>query len=475
MSNIISKINLNGTDNFIASSAYGVCTTAATQINKIVSLQNGSNFNLINGVTVHIKFDNNNTTGNPTLNINSTGAKNILNPGGNGDIQWPANTVLSLTYYDNNYYINGFFKEGTGGGEGGGNISPATNVYNVSTTSSSIGSVNRYAKEDHIHQLSVAEGNQNGYVQIGNSQVKVKGIAAAAFRDSADIINVSNQDKVPTVNAVINYVTGQIPQVPVLSTNIQNDRTSNTKTTTPKAVVDYVDQAISGLTPGGGGSGDIQLTNDITTSPNNRTTATTPYAISHYIQDIISNDIQSDSDSEVKLVTPSAVVQYVEDALEDISPGGGSITIPPAFARIGSNGTEAQINATLNSGGDLFNINPGTHTSVTLTPDTRTIEIGSTLSSQEAVQNGTALSLVTTGEKYLWNNVSQATGGINFALRESPSYVLDPNDPNIFPPLVNDLVLLTDNAEGPDGLNYYYSGYSNGDLSFGDPDFDPNN
>ena len=75
--------------------------------------------------------------------------------------------------------------------------------------------------------------------------------------------------------------------------------------------------------------------------------------------------------------------------------------------------------------------------------------------------NGTTLSLVTTGEKYLWNNVSQATGGINFGIfqdQDSPSGVYG-------------LSLLADDAEGPDGMNYYYSGYSNGNLTFGDPDY----
>lgn len=61
----------------------------------------------------------------------------------------------------------------------------------------------------------------------------------------------------------------------------------------------------------------------------------------------------------------------------------------------------------------------------------------------------------------MWNNASQATGGINFGLAESPSS----------PANVYSLVLLADDAEGPDGLNYYASGYQNGDLNFGDPNY----
>lgn len=498
MSNIISKINLNGTDNFIASSSYGVCSTASNTVNKIVSLQNGSSFTLIDGVTIHVKFNNSNTISSPTLNVNNTGAKNILNPGGNGDLQWPANSVLSLTYYNNNYYINGFFKPSTGG-EGGQDILPAIDVANISTTEKSVGSINRYAKEDHVHQLAVATGQQNGYVQIGNSQVQVKGIAAAAFRDSTDIIDTNNQNKVPTANAVINYITNQIPQVPALSTNISADSTSNTKATTPKAVVDYIDQAISGLSPGGDSG--IVLSNNIANEPTNRNKATTPYAVVQYIDGKISDNISTDATSHNKMTTPYSVVQYVQNALDNFDPGEGGSNIQlsdnisadatshnkattpysvvqyvqnaldnfdpgeetndPAFSYIRSNGTENEIEASSDSGGNIFNINAGALTSVTLTPNTRTVTIGSTLTSQQAMPNGTTLSLVTTGEKYLWNNVSQATGGITFGVfqdQDSPSGVYG-------------LTLLADDAEGPDGMNYYYSGYSNGNLSFGDPNY----
>jgi len=61
-------------------------------------------FTLIEGTTVHIKFTHNNTVANPTLNINSTGAKPIVQYGitaiGTSDATngWYEGAILSLTY-----------------------------------------------------------------------------------------------------------------------------------------------------------------------------------------------------------------------------------------------------------------------------------------------------------------------------------------------------------------------------------------
>lgn len=62
---------VNGTSNVVN---YGTCSTAAATAAKVVSC---SNFALITGAEITVKFTTTNTAANPTLNVNSTGAKAI--------------------------------------------------------------------------------------------------------------------------------------------------------------------------------------------------------------------------------------------------------------------------------------------------------------------------------------------------------------------------------------------------------------
>lgn len=93
---IIEQINVNGTNNAIASTAYGYCETAAATAAKTVEM---TDFKLIDGVTVAINFANASTsTTVPTLNINNTGAKSIYMNGVAVLNGWNAGATLILTY-----------------------------------------------------------------------------------------------------------------------------------------------------------------------------------------------------------------------------------------------------------------------------------------------------------------------------------------------------------------------------------------
>ena len=74
---VISNINLNNNSSYsIASTATAICSTAANTQNKSATLVNssvGTNFNLIDGVTVNILFENENEALNPTLNVHNSG------------------------------------------------------------------------------------------------------------------------------------------------------------------------------------------------------------------------------------------------------------------------------------------------------------------------------------------------------------------------------------------------------------------
>lgn len=89
---------------------YGVCSTAADTVAKVVTLSNRSTFTLSTGAMVVIKFSNNNTATSPTLNVNGTGAKAIKRYGttapgtSNTANGWAAGALLVLVY-DGTYWL----------------------------------------------------------------------------------------------------------------------------------------------------------------------------------------------------------------------------------------------------------------------------------------------------------------------------------------------------------------------------------
>ena len=66
------KTKLNNTN-----IAYATCSTEATTAAKVATVSGNTNWTLAAGSVVSIFFSNTNTASNPTLNVNSTGAKNI--------------------------------------------------------------------------------------------------------------------------------------------------------------------------------------------------------------------------------------------------------------------------------------------------------------------------------------------------------------------------------------------------------------
>ena len=116
VSGVIEQIQTGGTSGTkyaIASTAYGYCETPAATAAKVVDM---TDFKLYTGVTVHIKFRYNNTAADPTLNINSTGAKAIALHGATEDSVaataagttdstngWSAGAVIAFTYDGTNW------------------------------------------------------------------------------------------------------------------------------------------------------------------------------------------------------------------------------------------------------------------------------------------------------------------------------------------------------------------------------------
>lgn len=103
----ISKITLpDNSTYYIRDRHYTICETAAATVEKTASL---TGFTLVTGAVVDIKFTYSNTASDPTLNINSTGAKLIKRygttaPGTTEKTSWYAGSVITLVY-DGNYWI----------------------------------------------------------------------------------------------------------------------------------------------------------------------------------------------------------------------------------------------------------------------------------------------------------------------------------------------------------------------------------
>lgn len=105
----IGKVKIGSTTHLVGSTLYGTCSTAAGTAAKVVTCANFDT--LITGVTIYVKFTNSNTATTPTLNVNSTGAKNIyLNgttkPGNKEATSWYANSIVPFTYDGSSWIID---------------------------------------------------------------------------------------------------------------------------------------------------------------------------------------------------------------------------------------------------------------------------------------------------------------------------------------------------------------------------------
>ena len=89
---------------------YGVCDTAQATKAKEVTLTNGDGFDLVAGAMVMIKFTYASAAKTMTLNVDSTGAKNLYQYGtttmdsGTGTTGWPAGSAVLFLYDGNAWY-----------------------------------------------------------------------------------------------------------------------------------------------------------------------------------------------------------------------------------------------------------------------------------------------------------------------------------------------------------------------------------
>lgn len=118
------ELNVDGTVTTYRT-VYGTSTSAANAPAKVVKL---SGFNLENGAIVKVLMTFSNTTTNPTLNVNNTGAKSIK-PVGSESTYWPANSLVTFMYDGTYWNMTGYDEE-----EGATSFSVDTSYYSEGTT-----------------------------------------------------------------------------------------------------------------------------------------------------------------------------------------------------------------------------------------------------------------------------------------------------------------------------------------------------
>ena len=171
---------VNGTSNVVN---YGTCSTAAATAAKVVSC---SNFALITGAEITVKFTTTNTASNPTLNVNSTGAKAIYYRGSAISAGYlAANRTYTFRYNGTQYELVG-------------DINTNTTYSNATTSAAGLMSKDDKAKLDAItdsadsvsFSASATSGNKVGTITInGNAtdmyspiQTTVSGNAGTATK-----------------------------------------------------------------------------------------------------------------------------------------------------------------------------------------------------------------------------------------------------------------------------------------------------
>ena len=110
----ITQANIDGSDYTLGGVLYGTCSTAAATAAKVVTMADFDS--LETGVTIHVKFTYSNTASNATLNVNSTGAKNLCcygttRVGTTEKTSWKAGAVVSFTYDGTSWVMNDYIAD----------------------------------------------------------------------------------------------------------------------------------------------------------------------------------------------------------------------------------------------------------------------------------------------------------------------------------------------------------------------------
>lgn len=144
---LINKITVGTTDYNIADSAYYTCGTAAATANK--SIEGLSTSEIVDGMSIRVKFTNSNTASNPKLYVGSTGYTiyryGTTAPGTTTSTSWLANEIVEFTFVASGTTFVAMMTKGSSSNFSGSYNDltnkptiPATNVIPATTTANKV-------------------------------------------------------------------------------------------------------------------------------------------------------------------------------------------------------------------------------------------------------------------------------------------------------------------------------------------------
>ncbi len=234
---------------------YGTCTTAAGTRAKTVTVSADQSFSLRVGVIVGVKFSNTNTYSNVTsspitLNVNSTGAKNIWyntthsGAGNTGTYSTVYGTANRVTYY---MYDGTYWTWVSQGFDNNTTYTPASAAPLMDGTAA-VGTSAKYAREDHVHPHDSTKVDKVSGKGLSTNdftdalETKLNGIAAGA--------EVNVQSDWNETNTSSDAFIKNKPTIPTKTSDLTNDsdfvsdanyvHTDNNFTTTLKNKLDGI-------------------------------------------------------------------------------------------------------------------------------------------------------------------------------------------------------------------------------------------
>lgn len=167
---------------------YGTCATTAATAAKTVTL---AGFSLVSGARIAVKFTYTNTAASPTLNVNSTGAKEIVKYGtaAAGSGAWSAGEVVEFVYDGTRFVIvDGAAREKA---MSGGSAVEAGDATPKVAGTGAVGTSEKYAREDHVHpKQTTVTGNAGTATKLATART----IDGVDFNGSAAITHFGTCD-----------------------------------------------------------------------------------------------------------------------------------------------------------------------------------------------------------------------------------------------------------------------------------------
>lgn len=214
---------------------YGYCTTAAATVAKTVTVSPAVT-SLETGLTIAVKFQYANTGSNPTLNVNSLGAKAIKRygttaAGTSAAANWNANSVVMLTY-DGTYWMLVDWNNTTYSGMSDAEYQAGTGTSNRLITPARL----KAAIELHAPVQSV--NGSTGAVTV-NVPTKTSDLTNdSGFITSAPVASVNGQTGAVTLDATDVGALPDTTPIPTVPTNVSaftNDSGYITASAVPSA------------------------------------------------------------------------------------------------------------------------------------------------------------------------------------------------------------------------------------------------